>query len=450
MTNFWGEHPDVVSWDYSMNEAGGNPMGLEAYLRHIMTQFPKQPPKLIVKDTHLAFRRRDLIQYYYNQSLIYPALSLTARDPIVIHTDPAVQPFLDIRTEANRPIGFQEWRKFGTPPNAPGQSSHHPAVKEHELIAWVLTMHFLSALEIVAFAEIMPDDEADSFFYEQCKAYDTTTTTTSSAVFLPEPRDDQAKNSTSMWNSILFGERSLDGTGWTMNKIRCRTSFEPIVQGDLSEIVVAGAIGEDVDVMLPKSKMFYNSGWVLDLSDDEKKAKRNLKRFDGLGFVDSKKAYYGIYASGPLQFLLPFESNDEQLLQPSVGSLATQWFKSIVLCEVNKKRLPSTCDIMTDLHFVVGGVISPKVSSIDMPGAMYLGKKLCVIIMVPETATLTTVEELPANDSLKRTTATKHKIVHRSQPVGLLVTAAVQNNRINRRDDACSISHVAWEQIQSS
>ena len=28
--------------------------------------------------------------------------------------------------------------------------AHHPAVKEHEWIAWMITLHFLSVLEIVA------------------------------------------------------------------------------------------------------------------------------------------------------------------------------------------------------------------------------------------------------------------------------------------------------------
>jgi hypothetical protein len=60
MANFWGLDADVVSWDYSMNEAGGVPQGLEAYIRH--TVLLDRAPKLIVKDTHMAQARRDLLK----------------------------------------------------------------------------------------------------------------------------------------------------------------------------------------------------------------------------------------------------------------------------------------------------------------------------------------------------------------------------------------------------
>lgn len=60
MKNFWGLDADVVSWDYSMNEAGGKPEGLEAYVRHVMML--DRAPKLIVKDTHMAVARRNLLK----------------------------------------------------------------------------------------------------------------------------------------------------------------------------------------------------------------------------------------------------------------------------------------------------------------------------------------------------------------------------------------------------
>ena len=60
MVNFWGLDADVVSWDYSMNEAGGVPQGLEAYARHAMLLH--RAPMLIVKDTHMAEARRNLLK----------------------------------------------------------------------------------------------------------------------------------------------------------------------------------------------------------------------------------------------------------------------------------------------------------------------------------------------------------------------------------------------------
>lgn len=55
-----------MSWDYSMNEAGGIPEGLEAYLRQILwkTRHWSVPPMLLVKDTHMAAGRREVLGHY--------------------------------------------------------------------------------------------------------------------------------------------------------------------------------------------------------------------------------------------------------------------------------------------------------------------------------------------------------------------------------------------------
>lgn len=62
LDNFLGEDADVISWDYSMNEAGGAADGLEAYLHHGLSM--NKQPMLIVKDTStsIAQKRYDLIQ----------------------------------------------------------------------------------------------------------------------------------------------------------------------------------------------------------------------------------------------------------------------------------------------------------------------------------------------------------------------------------------------------
>ena len=64
LDNFLGDDVDVISWDYSMNEAGGIADGLEAYIRHGLSM--KRQPMLIVKDTSttIAQDRYDLIQRY--------------------------------------------------------------------------------------------------------------------------------------------------------------------------------------------------------------------------------------------------------------------------------------------------------------------------------------------------------------------------------------------------
>ena len=64
LDNFLGDDVDVISWDYSMNEAGGVADGLEAYIRHGLSM--KRQPMLIVKDTStsIAQNRYELVQRY--------------------------------------------------------------------------------------------------------------------------------------------------------------------------------------------------------------------------------------------------------------------------------------------------------------------------------------------------------------------------------------------------
>jgi len=59
-------------------------------------------PILIVKDTYIALERRNMIQRYVDLQ--------TLADPIVIHTEPAVEPFLTTLSEQHHPNGFQNWR----------------------------------------------------------------------------------------------------------------------------------------------------------------------------------------------------------------------------------------------------------------------------------------------------------------------------------------------------
>lgn len=404
MDAFFGEDVDVLSWDFSMNEAGGDPTGLEAYLRHALHR--KKHPMVIVKDTHLAVQRRELIERYQD----------TLLDPIIVHTDPATDYFLSL-PELERPPGFQAWRQFGAPHGAPGQSGHHPGVKEHEFIAWVLAMHFLNALEIVVQSTRL-----------ECRPQNR-----------PQPlHPPNGTTAATPWQSLLYGEEGGDNI-WKMNTIGCRTSYDPIVKGNLSDSVVSGGVGQELNVMLPKSKMYYNKGWVLDLSDPEKQAKRNLDRFGGLGYVDAKRAYYGIFASGTLSLFLPYE---KQLLpSPDIHSRASDFFKSIVVCEVNEQRGSGACNSIQDVRYTVGEANATKVSAIDAGGALYLGKKICLHVVVPDTARLSCAK-LDAHG--------RYDLVESQEcdQVGVTLGINVINRHINRRDDACSVSHVVWEQVE--
>jgi hypothetical protein len=427
MSNFWGLDADVVSWDYAMNEAGGIPQGMEAYLRHAL-MLPRRP-KMIVKDTHLAEPRRAVLRKYLELGMI--------KDSLVIQSDPAAQPFLQ-RKEEFRPPGFQDWRKFGAPLGAPGQAYHHPAVKEHEMMGWMLAMHFLSALELVA-ADMM------SPLPLKCEPV-------LPSRMLPPPVTFQIdENTTIPWISLLVGHpvgtASESANEWTMNSVQCRTTFEPILNGELRSIVVAGSVAEDLDILLPKSEMYYNQGWVYDMSKGEKESKRKLDRFGGLGFVDSKKAYYGIYTSGTLRLLLPATGGrthaNGTVVNAQAGESANDWFRHVVVCQVNEKREVGSCNMEKDLSFRVGGVNGTDARLIDSAGVLYLGQKICVHVSVPAGAMLTTRAALMPPT---RTKSQQHD--HESDvAVGLSVEILVRNHHIMDRDAACSVSHVVWEEV---
>jgi hypothetical protein len=188
---------------------------------------------------------------------------------------------------------------------------------------------------------------------------------------------------------------------------------------------------------------------VLDLSDGEKQAKRNLDRFGGLGFLDSKKAYYALPTSHSLRLLLPYESPqyNEANTSPVIGDVATEWFKSVVWCEVNEKRGPGACNAETDVEYRIGGVNVTESAMMDAAGALYLGKKLCTYLKVPNGARLTNRKTLMLNESSLLLFPPDMVDDAKEEMVGLVVEATVVNQHIINRDDACSVSHVVWEQI---
>ena len=198
----------------------------------------------------MAETRRELLKKYVELGAI--------QDPVVLHSDPAVRPFLE-RREDFRPEGFQNWRKFGSPPGAPGQALHHPAVKEHEMLGWMLAMHFLSALELIAAND---EEGASSSLQFTCPSPEEEQQRRLTTNLLPPPF---LANATTMkeWSSLFFGvpktataSDTKDDVNqqWRMNPVHCKTAYDPIVDpsGNLTSVVVSGSIGEDMNVMLPK------------------------------------------------------------------------------------------------------------------------------------------------------------------------------------------------------
>jgi len=163
--------------------------------------------------------------------------------------------------------------------------------------------------------------------------------------------------------------------------------------------------------------MYYNKGWVLDLSEAERLAKRKLDRFGGLGFVDSKKAYYGIYNSGPISFHLPLE-------QAADGDKVA--LKTVVICQVNERQRDlDACQPDKHMAYWIGGQNVSQAAMMDAPGTLYLGRKLCIDLTIPDGAIVTIFEG----------------------QTGVNVTAQVTDEHIMKKELACSISHVVWEGI---
>ena len=496
MKEFWGGEtkttanndaqsiPDVVSWDFGMNEPGG-PEGLEAYVRHLLSTYNsnigRPPPKLIVKDYFAADHRKDVLAIY----------SSLLRDPIVLHTDVAAKPFL-AREEEFRPLGFQKWREWGAPKGSPGQAPHHPAVQEHKLNGYILAMHFVTALEYMIYMEEQENEKRKSEDTNWCQQHSSTTTSESLSsgdvssltpfFSLPPPESRRIANDTKLhYDGILFGNPIMDqsisnnninnvtstqnGTfvSWIMNPVRCRTTFEPKVSGDLSEIIVSGSIGEDLDVLLPKSQYYYNKGWTFDLSEAEKTAKKKLSTYpDGLGFRDSKEAYYGIYESSTMTLLLPYEMTEidaeveqDSSLLPKAGDSASEFYGSVVICQVNEKSLnsfdPDSCNFDTDVGVRIGGinVTQNNTKMFDTIGSVYLGKPICKHITIPSEALLTSHNTLlneGDDPSLGVVGQSDHIKLLEEDQTGLLVEVFVSNPHIVHINQACSISHVVWEE----
>ncbi len=218
-------------------------------------------------------------------------------DPIVLSIEDTIQSFLHLKEDLI-PQGFRDWRKFGSPPGSPGQSIHHPGLAEHKLYGWLLAMHFLAVLELVAF--LLSKEEYNDANLDQEMHNEPLTGQT----FLPAPihgKDIDPQQLHSLFYGFDTGRStSTSKMVWKMNPIQCYTTFDPILKNNLQDIIVSGTVGEDLDIMLPRGSQLYNKGWVLDLGASEKKAKRKLERYGGLGYIDKKLGYYGISVSGVL------------------------------------------------------------------------------------------------------------------------------------------------------
>ena len=103
LDHFLGSDPDVISWDYSMNEKSIDAGVLEAFLRQATNQLPKRP-MVIMMDTN-ANRMRTLNEYTRNGWL---------KDAIAIANKDILKESNIFEGDAKElPAGFQDWDEFG-------------------------------------------------------------------------------------------------------------------------------------------------------------------------------------------------------------------------------------------------------------------------------------------------------------------------------------------------
>ena len=420
LQHFLGEQPDVVSWDYSMNENGrDNTAVLEAYIRHVQAHYPQTQPMILALDNHPG--RCQILQKYVEQGLLQDALCVKKADQLFSKAQ------LQTELSSSTLDGFVGWNDFGAPDKCPGRSSWHPKKQEHAMIAWMLAMDFAKVLETaLTMIEENPHDWKD--MAKQALS-------TKSIATFPAPLSSKLFDNDAAVNALLYGHNNDNDNDnhYHLHKVACRTSFLPAATtsttDDLPSIVTHGLNQKaQADTILhERTDADYAAGWVLDVSSVERQTKIKVEKCGGLGYVDMKIALYGIPESGPLHLFLPV--NDERTHadhdhEHASDQLASHWMDSLIICEANEKRSKEACQLDQDLRLVVGGA-TVEVDRIRWihGAAEYLKRPTCIQVPLPATAQMTQQDD-----------GTWGLPVH--------IHAAA---RVNRKNGACCVSHVAWE-----
>lgn len=424
LEHFVGSDPDVLSWDYSMNE-GSSESALEAFVRQAMQQLSAKRPMIIMLDKNS--RRSKLLKDYTDKGIIADAITVGRKDDV-----------LDEKTLSSLtplPPGFQDWDEFGAPPTCPGRSAWHPKRQEHTMIGWIISMHFVKVLErAYEMLEQLPQSQI------------TKTTDQNKRAIFPKPFSSLPANDPEV-NEVLFGHQLKDSDSYVMKDLSCRTSFVPATDQTktISSIVVSGLAEADLDIMIDRTEEHYKEGWVLDVSTVERQTKRKVERCGGLGYIDMKIAMYGIPASGVARFWLPFEGPSHDDHSHSTGDVdAKHWFDDLIFCEANEKRPDEACKLHQDMNIVVGGI---EVASIhEVRGAAeYLKRKTCVNVGIPTGAKITKLGQVTTTDGQPLSRRDKDRLGGGDDSrVGIVVDVSAKP-QVTLTGGACCLSHIVWE-----
>ncbi len=109
LEHFLGSDPDVVSWDYLMNEQGKDPSIFEAFVRQVTAQLPKKP-MIIMVETNKA--RMKMLDDYAQRGWLKDAIAIGKKD--ILELKEIFGEDSDPTPEEKLPPGFQEWNEFGS------------------------------------------------------------------------------------------------------------------------------------------------------------------------------------------------------------------------------------------------------------------------------------------------------------------------------------------------
>eukprot|EP00536_Pseudo-nitzschia_multiseries_P011318 jgi/Psemu1/205495/e_gw1.378.64.1 len=430
LDHFLGSDPDVISWDYSMNEKAKDASVLEAFLRQATKQLPKRP-MVIMMDTN-ANRMRTLDEYTH-EGWLKDAIAVANKDILkgmnIFGGD-----------EDALPAGFQKWDEFGAPQRCPGRGSWHPKKQEHAMMGWMIAMHFIEAMERAI--ELSQGRNHGALSLDMPKIGDPL----SKSLPVNDPEVTE----------LLFGHRDETNDEYEIKDLSCRTSFLPATDHEktLTSVVVSGLAEQDLDIMIDRTDDHYKEGWVLDVSKVERDTKRKVERCGGLGYVDMKIAMYGVPDSGKLRLWLPFEgplhdhAHHEHGGNDDIDTNAKHWFDDVIICEANDKRDDKACQLNRDLEIVVGGVpVASENLNMLMDAAEYLKRPTCVNVGVPKAAKVTTLSDLRTVEGQPLSEDEKKRFgrSYGDDAFGLVVDVTAKS-RVTRANGACCLSHIVWEQ----
>jgi hypothetical protein len=423
LAHFLGQDPDIISWDYSMNEGGKDSSVLEAFVRQATQQLP-QRPMIIMLDTNA--NRMNLLKEYTEKGWLNDALAVAKKEIVDEDKVLVMEPL---------PPGFEEWDQFGAPPSCPGRGSWHPKKQEHALIGWLISMHFVEAMTRAV--EIQDNPKETALVDSRQLATPPTFT---------KPLSHKLPDNDPEVTELLFGHLQ-ESNNYLMKDLSCRTSFLPATDHSktLPSIVVSGFAQGDLDIMIDRTDAHYKEGWVLDVSKVERDTKRKVENCGGLGYIDMKIALYGVPESGKLRLWLPFDgpSHDHHSHDHSDND-ANHWFDDLIICEANEKRNDDACKLDRDLDIVVGGVPVTSIHPIKGAGE-YLKRTTCANVGVPEGAIVTTLGNVQNTEGRLLSDEEKLKFGVKDDALGLVVDITVKST-VTRSKGACCLSHVVWEQ----